>query len=151
MHLLTFPLVLGLALRGAAQYESDFAAHAHGANQRSVAHPTRCDSTIQLSPHAIKLIRCRSSLLWGAYRPNLYFGLRPRIPNSLMTGERTCLANKRQITEQASEGLMWFGTHDFSSYTSALERHCSRRPRARRGECAELTMGDGPRRNQTCV
>ncbi|KAG6879960.1 hypothetical protein C0992_008894 [Termitomyces sp. T32_za158] len=31
-------------------------------------------------------------LLWGPYRPNLYFGLRPRIPNSLMTG------------------LMWFGT-----------------------------------------
>ena len=26
------------------------------------------------------------SLLWGPYRPNLYFGLRPRIPQSLMTG-----------------------------------------------------------------
>ncbi|KAG5727592.1 putative mannosyl-oligosaccharide glucosidase [Termitomyces sp. T112] len=37
------------------------------------------------------------SLLWGPYRPNLYFGLRPRIPNSLMTG------------------LMWFGTHDYQS------------------------------------
>ncbi len=23
------------------------------------------------------------SLLWGAYRPNLYFGVRPRIPKSL--------------------------------------------------------------------
>lgn len=26
------------------------------------------------------------SLLWGPYRPNLYFGVRPRIPRSLMTG-----------------------------------------------------------------
>ncbi|KAJ2960663.1 hypothetical protein NQZ79_g4028 [Umbelopsis isabellina] len=26
------------------------------------------------------------SLLWGTYRPNLYFGTRPRIPESLLTG-----------------------------------------------------------------
>lgn len=26
------------------------------------------------------------SLLWGPYRPNLYFGVRPRIPKSLLTG-----------------------------------------------------------------
>jgi mannosyl-oligosaccharide glucosidase len=26
------------------------------------------------------------SLLWGPYRPNLYFGIRPRLPQSLMTG-----------------------------------------------------------------
>lgn len=25
------------------------------------------------------------SLLWGPYRPNLYFGVRPRLPHSLMT------------------------------------------------------------------
>ncbi|EPQ58475.1 glycoside hydrolase [Gloeophyllum trabeum ATCC 11539] len=37
------------------------------------------------------------SLLWGAYRPGLYFGLRPRLPQSLMTG------------------LIWFGTQDFMS------------------------------------
>ena len=37
------------------------------------------------------------TLLWGPYRPNLYFGLRPQIPQSLMTG------------------LMWFGTHDYQS------------------------------------
>lgn len=24
------------------------------------------------------------SLLWGPYRPNLYFGVRPRVPNSIM-------------------------------------------------------------------
>lgn len=42
------------------------------------------------------------SLLWGTFRPNLYFGLRPQIPQSLMTG------------------LMWFGTHDFQSVSSTL-------------------------------
>jgi mannosyl-oligosaccharide glucosidase len=26
------------------------------------------------------------SLLWGPYRPNLYFGVRPRLPKSIMTG-----------------------------------------------------------------
>ena len=40
-------------------------------------------------------------LLWGAYRPNLYFGLRPRLPQSLMTG------------------LMWHGTQDFMSFRGA--------------------------------
>ncbi|ORX74749.1 glycoside hydrolase, partial [Linderina pennispora] len=35
-----------------------------------------------------------SSLLWGTYRPNIYFGTRPRVPNTLMTG------------------LMWFGMDD---------------------------------------
>jgi Glycosyl hydrolase family 63 N-terminal domain len=37
------------------------------------------------------------SLLWGPYRPNLYFGLRPRLPKSLMTG------------------LIWFGTQNYQS------------------------------------
>ncbi|KAJ7581002.1 glycoside hydrolase [Mycena floridula] len=37
------------------------------------------------------------TVLWGPYRPNLYFGLRPRIPQSLMTG------------------LMWFGNQDYQS------------------------------------
>ncbi|KAJ1806998.1 Processing alpha glucosidase I, partial [Coemansia sp. RSA 2599] len=32
-----------------------------------------------------------SELLWGTYRPNLYFGTRPRLPNTLLSG------------------LMWFG------------------------------------------
>lgn len=26
------------------------------------------------------------SLLWGPYKPNLYFGVRPRIPNSVFAG-----------------------------------------------------------------
>ena len=40
------------------------------------------------------------SLLWGVYRPNLYFGMRPQVPQSLMTG------------------LIWFGTHDLQSIAS---------------------------------
>lgn len=35
------------------------------------------------------------SLLWGPYRPNLYFGVRPRVPKSLLTG------------------LMWTNADDF--------------------------------------
>ncbi|CAG8443656.1 9694_t:CDS:10 [Ambispora gerdemannii] len=38
------------------------------------------------------------SLLWGTYRPNLYFGVRPRLPESLMTG------------------LMWFGVDDLEGW-----------------------------------
>ncbi|KAA1471225.1 glycoside hydrolase [Dentipellis sp. KUC8613] len=41
------------------------------------------------------------ALVWGAYRPNLYFGLRPRIPQSLMTG------------------LIWFGTQNYQSFSKA--------------------------------
>jgi mannosyl-oligosaccharide glucosidase len=28
----------------------------------------------------------KASLLWGPYRPNLYMGIRPRIPDSLIAG-----------------------------------------------------------------
>jgi mannosyl-oligosaccharide glucosidase len=45
------------------------------------------------------------SLLWGPYRPNLYFGLRPRLPQSLMTG------------------LMWFGTQDYKSIGRQYIQH----------------------------
>ncbi|CAG8802555.1 18887_t:CDS:2, partial [Gigaspora margarita] len=38
------------------------------------------------------------SLLWGTYRPNLYFGTRPQLPESLLTG------------------TMWFGVNDLSSF-----------------------------------
>jgi hypothetical protein len=27
-----------------------------------------------------------ASLLWGPYRPNLYLGIRPRVPESLLMG-----------------------------------------------------------------
>ncbi|KAF7322776.1 Mannosyl-oligosaccharide glucosidase [Mycena chlorophos] len=57
----------------------------------------RHDIVWALLPLAAAAQGANDTLLWGAYRPNLYFGLRPRIPQSLMTG------------------LMWFGTQDYNS------------------------------------
>ncbi|KAG8941772.1 Processing alpha glucosidase I [Tulasnella sp. 424] len=45
------------------------------------------------------------SLIWGTYRPNLYFGMRPRLPKSLMTG------------------LMWFGTQEYADF-QAFRHSC---------------------------
>lgn len=42
------------------------------------------------------------SLLWGPYRPNLYFGVRPRLPKSLSTG------------------LLWSMVEDFQSVQSSM-------------------------------
>ncbi|KAJ9094479.1 hypothetical protein QFC21_006018 [Naganishia friedmannii] len=40
----------------------------------------------------------QQSLLWGTYRPQLYHGIRARLPRSLMTG------------------LMWFGLNDYKGF-----------------------------------
>jgi mannosyl-oligosaccharide glucosidase len=53
-----------------------------------------------VTPQSLNNSSPSDSLVWGTYRPNLYFGLRPRIPHSLMTG------------------LIWFGTQDYHSITS---------------------------------
>jgi mannosyl-oligosaccharide glucosidase len=45
------------------------------------------------------------SLLWGPYRPNLYFGVRPRIPKSLLTG------------------LLWARVEDFQSVQHGAFSH----------------------------
>jgi len=47
-----------------------------------------------------------SSLLWGPYRPNLYFGLRPRLPKSLLTG------------------LLWANVDSFTNVQSSTSVHC---------------------------
>lgn len=49
-----------------------------------------------------------SSLLWGTYRPNLYFGTRPRIPESVMTG------------------LMWFDASDFQGFQRKITKYSRR-------------------------
>ncbi|KAG6827909.1 hypothetical protein H0H92_010007 [Tricholoma furcatifolium] len=51
--------------------------------------------------HLALSLEVNDTLLWGPYRPNLYFGLRPRLPQSLMTG------------------LIWFGTQDYQSINKA--------------------------------
>ncbi|CAN9134571.1 unnamed protein product [Alternaria alternata] len=47
-----------------------------------------------------------ASLLWGPYRPNLYFGVRPRIPKSLMGG------------------LMWTRVEDYQSVQHNFRHTC---------------------------
>ncbi len=46
------------------------------------------------------------SLLWGPYRPNLYFGVRPRIPKSLLTG------------------LLWSKVEDFQTVQQSMFTNC---------------------------
>jgi mannosyl-oligosaccharide glucosidase len=53
-----------------------------------------------ISPDLINAVSAASnaSLLWGPYRPNLYFGIRPRLPKSLLTG------------------LLWTNVDDYRSF-----------------------------------
>jgi mannosyl-oligosaccharide glucosidase len=48
--------------------------------------------------------RNNQSLLWGPYRPNLYFGVRPRLPHSLMTG------------------LLWARVEDFQTAQNSITK-----------------------------
>ncbi|KAL9936545.1 hypothetical protein V8E36_004613 [Tilletia maclaganii] len=48
-----------------------------------------------------------SSLLWGTYRPQIYFGLRPRLPQSILTG------------------LIWFGLSDYRQALQRVRHECS--------------------------
>ena len=41
------------------------------------------------------------SLLWGPYRPNLYFGVRPRIPKSLKAGLLWAKVDNYQDVQQS--------------------------------------------------
>ncbi|KAL4884053.1 glycoside hydrolase [Aspergillus karnatakaensis] len=60
------------------------------------------------------------SLLWGPYKPNLYFGVRPRIPNSLFAGlmwakvdsYSTAQENFRHTCEQ-NEGMAGYGWDEY--------------------------------------
>jgi hypothetical protein len=57
--------------------------------------------------------RNNQSLLWGPYRPNLYFGVRPRLPHSLMTGLLWARVEDFQTAQnsiaKASSDSFWFG------------------------------------------
>src|SRR5271169_3715145 len=56
--------------------------------------------TGDVSPALLNAVSAASnaSLLWGPYRPNLYFGIRPRLPKSLLTG------------------LLWTNVDDYRSF-----------------------------------
>ncbi|KAI5305576.1 hypothetical protein KEM56_004001 [Ascosphaera pollenicola] len=69
-----------------------------------------------------------NSLLWGPYRPNLYFGVRPRIPKSLMTGLlwakvddfENLQANFRYTCEQ-NEGMHGYGWDEYDIRTGGRQ------------------------------
>lgn len=62
------------------------------------------------------------TLLWGPYRPNLYFGVRPRLPNSLLTGllwanpedYASAQFNFRHTCEQ-HEGMAGYGWEEYDA------------------------------------
>ncbi|KAG0246517.1 Processing alpha glucosidase I [Mortierella sp. GBA43] len=68
------------SLNAANSFQDNFR-YAAGAGQGSLEDASHAAAAAQ-----------NQSLQWGIYRPNLYFGTRPRLPNTVMTG------------------LMWFGT-----------------------------------------
>ena len=53
--------------------------------------------------------RSNESLLWGPYRPNLYFGVRPRIPKSLTTGLLWAKVDNFQTIQTSTPSLTHFG------------------------------------------
>jgi mannosyl-oligosaccharide glucosidase len=55
-----------------------------GAGLAALVSVAVADDTAILYKEAAR--NANQSLLWGPYRPNLYFGVRPRIPKSLMGG-----------------------------------------------------------------
>ena len=61
-----------------------------------LVHATLDSNDIDFIMHADRA--ANDSLLWGTYRPNLYFGTRTRFPESLMTG------------------LIWFDGGDFQGF-----------------------------------
>ncbi|EEB09180.1 glucosidase I Gls1 [Schizosaccharomyces japonicus yFS275] len=81
----------------------------------------RCESLLD---DVVK--RSNDSLLWGAYRPNLYVGVRPRIPKSLMAGlmwtnvdTYGSISRIRHACEQ-SEDMGYYG---WDSYDARLGGH----------------------------
>ncbi|KLJ10762.1 mannosyl-oligosaccharide glucosidase [Blastomyces silverae] len=60
------------------------------------------------------------SLLWGPYRPNLYFGVRPRIPKSLLMGlmwakldDYNTVQDKFRHTCEQNEGMAGYGWDEY--------------------------------------
>lgn len=68
------------------------------------------------------------SLLWGAYRPNLYFGLRPRIPKSILTGllwarveDYTSVQNDVRYTCEQHAGMAGYGWDAYDPRTGGVQ------------------------------
>ncbi|KAH9998556.1 glycoside hydrolase family 63 protein [Xylariaceae sp. FL0662B] len=68
------------------------------------------------------------SLLWGPYRPNLYFGVRPRIPHSLMTGllwakvdNYVDVQNSFRYTCEQNEGMDGYGWDEYDTRKGGIQ------------------------------
>ncbi|TPX08230.1 uncharacterized protein E0L32_001874 [Thyridium curvatum] len=68
------------------------------------------------------------SLLWGPYRPNLYFGVRPRLPQALMTGlmwakvdSYTEVQNAVRYTCEQNEGMAGYGWEEFDTRNGGVQ------------------------------
>ncbi|KAK8058662.1 glycoside hydrolase [Apiospora phragmitis] len=68
------------------------------------------------------------SLLWGPYRPNLYFGLRPRIPKSLMAGLMWAkvdnfqdVQNNFRWTCEQNEGMAGYGWDEYDTRKGGVQ------------------------------
>ena len=62
------------------------------------------------------------TLLWGPYRPNLYFGVRPRVPKSLLTGlvwanvdSFATINNNWRHTCEQHEGMAGYGWDEYDA------------------------------------
>lgn len=68
------------------------------------------------------------SLLWGPYKPNLYFGVRPRIPKSLTAGllwarveDFSKVQNNVRYTCEQHEGMAGYGWDAFDPRTGGVQ------------------------------
>ncbi|KAK8031670.1 mannosyl-oligosaccharide glucosidase [Apiospora arundinis] len=68
------------------------------------------------------------SLLWGPYRPNLYFGVRPRIPKSLMAGLMWARVDNFQDVQhnfrwtcEQNEGMAGYGWDEYDTRKGGVQ------------------------------
>ncbi|KAI1104304.1 glycoside hydrolase family 63 protein [Jackrogersella minutella] len=68
------------------------------------------------------------SLLWGPYRPNLYFGVRPRIPKSVTTGllwakvdNYVDVQNSFRYTCEQHEGMAGYGWDEYDTRKGGVQ------------------------------
>ncbi|KAI1005259.1 putative mannosyl-oligosaccharide glucosidase [Podosphaera aphanis] len=72
--------------------------------------------------------KTNESLLWGPYRPNLYYGIKPRIPKSLLTGlmwtrvdDYTSLQDRFRHTCEQTEDIRGYGWDEFDIRTGGVQ------------------------------
>ncbi|KAK1760445.1 glycoside hydrolase [Echria macrotheca] len=93
-----------------------------------------CFSSIALAAGAESVLigeigrQNNQSLLWGPYKPNLYFGVRPRIPRSLMAGlmwgrvdTYTDIQSSIRYTCEQNAGMKGYGWDEFDTRRGGIQ------------------------------